>query len=44
MEQADTAINMVVVSKIAKRDLGRCRQFVVQLLAKHMTTAEATLR
>jgi len=42
MEQADTAINMVVVSKIAKRDLGRCRQFVVQLLAKHMMTAEAT--
>jgi hypothetical protein len=44
MEQADTAINRVVVSKIAKRDLGRCRQLVVQLLAKHMMTAEATLR
>ena len=44
MEQADTAINVIVVSKIAKHDLGRCRQFVVQLLAKHMMTAEAILR
>ena len=44
MEQADTAINVIVVSKIAKRDLGRCRQFVVQLLAKHMMTAKANLR
>jgi hypothetical protein len=44
MEQADTAINKVVVSKIAKRDLGRCKQLVVRLLAKHMMMAEATLR
>jgi hypothetical protein len=44
MEQADAAINNVMVSKIAKRDLGRCRQLVVQLLAKHMMAAEATLR
>ena len=44
MEQADSAINRIVVSKIAKRDLGRCRQLIVQLLAKHMMTAEATLR
>ena len=44
MEKADVAINSVVVSKIAKRDLGRCKQLVVQLLAKHMMAAEATLR
>jgi hypothetical protein len=44
MEQADAATNMVVVSKIAKRDLGRRRQLVVQLLTKHMMTAESTLR
>jgi hypothetical protein len=44
MEQADRAVDVVVVSKIAKRDLGRCRQLVVQLLAKHSMIAEATLR
>jgi hypothetical protein len=44
MEQADATTNRIVISKIAKRDLGRCRQLVVQLLAKHMMTAEATLR
>jgi hypothetical protein len=43
MEEADSATNMVTVSKIAKRDLGRCR-LVVQLLAKHMMTAKANLR
>jgi hypothetical protein len=43
MEQADAAINKVAVSKIPKRDLGRCKQLVVKLLAKHMMTAEATL-
>jgi hypothetical protein len=44
MEEADAATTMVTVSKIAKRDLGRCRQPVVQLLAKHMMTIEASLR
>ena len=44
MQQADAAINLVVVSKIAKRDLGRCRQLVVRLLEKHMMSAEASLR
>ena len=44
MEEADTAINVVVVSKIANRNLGRCRQLVARLLAKHLMTAEATLR
>jgi hypothetical protein len=43
MEQADAAIDMVAVSKIPKRDLGRCKQLVVKLFAKHMMTAEATL-
>ncbi|MGA7808255.1 hypothetical protein [Bradyrhizobium sp.] len=44
MEQADAAINTVVVSKIAIRNLGRCRQFIGRLLAKHKMTTEATLR
>jgi hypothetical protein len=43
MEQADAAINAVVVSKIHKRDLARCKQLVLTLLAKHMMTTEATL-
>jgi len=43
MEEADRAINMVVVSKIAKRDVGKCRQLVVRLLEKHMMAREAFL-
>jgi hypothetical protein len=43
MEEADRATNRIVVSKIAKRDVGRCRQLIMQLLAKHMMTAQATL-
>ena len=44
MEQADATTNRIVISKIAKRDLSRCRQLIAQLLAKHMMTAEATVR
>jgi hypothetical protein len=43
MEQADTATTKVVVSRIHKRDLGRCRQLVVYLLEKHLMRSEAIL-
>ena len=43
MEQADAAIDRVTVAKIPKRDLRRCSQLIVQLLAKHMMTAGATM-
>jgi hypothetical protein len=43
MAQADAAVDRVVVSKVPKRDLGRCKQLVIQLLTKHMMTDEATL-
>jgi hypothetical protein len=43
MVQADAAINKVVVAKIAKRDLGRCRQLVTRLLEKHLMIDEAAL-
>jgi hypothetical protein len=43
MEQADAAIDRVVVARIHKRDLGRCKQFVSHLLRKHMMMDEATL-
>jgi hypothetical protein len=43
MEHADSAINSVVISRIPKRDLGRCTQLVVKLLERHMMTTEATL-
>jgi hypothetical protein len=43
MEEANRAINMVVVSNIAKRDVGRCRQLIFRLLEKHMMAREAFL-
>lgn len=43
MEQADAATTSVVVSKIHKRDLGRCRQLVTRLLEKHLMANEAML-
>jgi hypothetical protein len=43
MAQADAATTRVAVAKIAKRDLGRCRQLVTRLLEKHLMLDEATL-
>jgi hypothetical protein len=43
MAQADSAINVVVVSRVHKCDLGRCRQLIDRLLGKHMMTSEASL-
>jgi hypothetical protein len=43
MDQADAATTKVVVTNIAKRDLGRCKQLVTRLLGHHRMQNEATL-
>lgn len=43
MEQADAATNRLVISKIAKRDVGRCKQLVARLLEKHFMINEAVV-
>jgi hypothetical protein len=43
MDQADAAITKVVVSKIHKRDVGRCRQLIQRLLEKHLMESEAAI-
>lgn len=44
MEQADTATTTVIISDIPKRQLGRCRQLIEWMLAKHLMSEEATMR
>jgi hypothetical protein len=43
MDQADAATTKIIVSKIGKRDLGRCKQLVEGLLRKHLMDSEATM-
>jgi hypothetical protein len=44
MDQADAATTKIVVSKIGKRDVGRCKQLVEGLQKKHLMDSEATIR
>jgi hypothetical protein len=44
MDDADAATTLIVVSRIPKRSLGRCRQLVDRLLKKHFMTDEATIK
>ena len=43
LDQADTATTKVVVSKVHKRDVGRCKQLVGRLLKKHLLMGEVTI-
>lgn len=43
MDEADRAITKVVVSKIAKRDVGKSRQLIERLLRKHLMAHETTI-
>jgi hypothetical protein len=43
MEQADRATTKIVVSKIAKRDVARCKRLVARLLVKHLMTDDAKI-
>jgi hypothetical protein len=43
MDQADAATTKITVSKIGKRDVGRCKQLIERLLKKHLMDSEATI-